>query len=356
MIGLLDLDLQTSTSIFLCPPNLEIMKLATYYRYEENLFCNLISLSDTVLEGYETIYCFSEAYQPKIPDILKKQSNVIYGGTGFTNGVYKPFENEIIDYTLPKTWIYKNFLKQKYDDGIKTKVINSILDSTYYRCYAGNNKLPMPPIYPRKKLYIYDTEFFKEGWEDIIQQADDRKVSGIHFIHPIFCKTLTQYFKLREYTKVMRSNIIILDTNIPLIDVSYMLRKYKNYFLADITTSSNVFLPLGGTLQTNLQYYNDLIYKLNLLYSFWAQGIPMKFKYIPPTIGVSTNIANLLTEITHWSQLKHMEHTINDKIIRKTFKSAAEEEKAILLKFHPEAKDLFTQSYADLSKRGVWRI
>ena len=356
MIGLLDLDLQTSKSINLNPPNLEIMKLATYYRIEENLFCNLISLTDTVLEGYDIIYCFSEADNPVIPDMLRRQSNVIYGGTGFTNGEYKPFENEIIDYTLPKTWIYKNFLKEKYDSGIKMKVINSLLDSSYYRCYAGKKKLPMPPIHPRKKLYIYDVDFFYDDWEEIVKQAANRNVSGIHAIHPIICKKFSQYFKLREYPQVMRSNIIILDTNIPLADIPYMLKKYKNLMLADITINSTVYLPLGGTLQTNLQYYRDLIYKLNLLYSFWACNIPIKFKYIPPKIGVSSNISNLLVEITHWSQLRHQEHTIDNKIIRKTYKSAAEEEKNILLKFHPEAKDLFTQSYTDLSKRGVWRV
>lgn len=76
------------------------------------------------MEGYDIIYCFSEAFDPVIPDILKRQSNIIYGGTGFTNGEYIPFQNSIIDFTLPKTWIYKNFLKEKYDNGIKTAVIN----------------------------------------------------------------------------------------------------------------------------------------------------------------------------------------------------------------------------------------
>lgn len=46
------------------PPNLEIMKLAAYYRLEKNTFCHLINLNDTILDGYEKIYCFSEADNP----------------------------------------------------------------------------------------------------------------------------------------------------------------------------------------------------------------------------------------------------------------------------------------------------
>ena len=120
MIGLVDIDLQQSTSINLCPPNLEIMKLATYYKTEENLFCRLINLDETELTSYEKIYLFSEAEsQPQIPEAFLRARNVIYGGTAFTNGIYKPFENELIDYTIPKTYIYKPFLADKYAAGLK---------------------------------------------------------------------------------------------------------------------------------------------------------------------------------------------------------------------------------------------
>lgn len=353
MIGLIDLDLQTSKSVNLHPPNVEIMKLATYYRTEENLFCNLVSLKDTIMEGYKVIYCFSEQYNPIIPDILKRQTNVIYGGTGFTNGEYKPFENPIIDYTLPKTWIYKSFLQDKYNDGIKTTVINNLLDNTYYRRYAGSDKLPMPPIQRNKALYLYDIDFFSYDWEDTINEAINRGVRAIYSIHPIVCHTLSQYFKVREYSKITRSNDIILDTEIPLSDVNYMLNKYKHLFLADIGKNTAVYIPIGGTFQTNLQYYKDIIYKLNLLYSFWAHSIPIKLKYIPPKIGTQTNVANLLILIANWGHLKNPAKTLDDRLARKL---AVVEDKKILLKFHPTAADLFTQSYNDLSKRGVWRV
>ena len=61
MIGLVDLQLQSWDKPQLCPPNLEIMKLATYYQAEENQFCRLINLDETEFSGYDKIYVFSES-------------------------------------------------------------------------------------------------------------------------------------------------------------------------------------------------------------------------------------------------------------------------------------------------------
>lgn len=61
MIGLVDYDLYSSTSVHLAPPNIEIMKLATYYKTEENKFCRLLHLDETELTPYDKIFVFSEA-------------------------------------------------------------------------------------------------------------------------------------------------------------------------------------------------------------------------------------------------------------------------------------------------------
>jgi len=69
MIGLIDLDFYSSTATDCLIPNVDIMKLATYYRIEKNTFCRLISLFETELEGYDKIYCFSESEEPiKVPE------------------------------------------------------------------------------------------------------------------------------------------------------------------------------------------------------------------------------------------------------------------------------------------------
>ena len=90
---------------------------------------------------------------------------------------------------------------------------------------------------------------------------------------------------MRNCSKLSRTDEVILDIPIPLDEIYYMLKKYKKLFLADITGNSQVFLPLGGNFPTKNQYIKDIIYKLNLLYSFWANKIIIKLKYQEPTIG-----------------------------------------------------------------------
>lgn len=361
MIGLVDYDLQTSTSIKLAPPNLEIMKLAAYYKREENTFCRLISLDETELSSYDKIFFFSEQDRiPNIPAQFLRAENVIYGGTAFTNKIYIPFENSLIDFSLPKSNIYKEYLKQKYQEGIKTDIISHILDDSYYRCYAGTEKLPIPAIIPRKRVFLYDRDFFYEDWEETIDFISARHPSSIVRIHPIICNKLEQYFTLRGKEKVARANDIILDLNIPLEDIGYMLKKYDKLFLADIMLFSNVFITLGGTFKTSFQYYRDFIYKLNLLYSFWSKNIPIKIKYVEPDTGVNDILSPLSKVLEIWTKnlIRNQNKTINDKIIFKTKKekTPAIQAKEMLLKFHPSAKDLFEQSYSNLAQRRYWKI
>lgn len=357
MIGLLDYDWCVSTNTSVLVPNIEIMKLATYYKIEKNEFCRLLTLEDQELSSYDKIYFFSELNNnPQIPEAFLRANNVVYGGTSFTNGIYIPFENEIIDYTIPKPFIYKEFLKQKYNDGIKAKVIAHVLDDTYYRNYAGENKLPLPAVLPRKRFFLYDRDFFYKDWEKTITKISERQPSSIIRLHPTFCSTLTQYFKLREYPKFSRDNQIILNFEPSLDDLPYLFKNYKNLFLADINFSSNVYLPLGGSLKTNTQYFNDLIYKLNLLYSFWSKNIPLKIYFIEPKVGVNNPIKLLSQHIATWSNKRNKDISINDRLTKTKRDQKAQEELQFFFKFFPKEKNLFEQSFSEITKRGFWRI
>ena len=81
-------------------------------------------------------------------------------------------------------------------------------------------------------------------------------------------------------------------------------------------------------------------------------------KYFPPQIGTNCGITNLLRAIELWANSENRQWTINDKITRKKMKEPTVEyaEELKILKFYPEAADLFTQNYTDLSNRGSWRI
>ena len=361
IIGLVDLDLQSSSSTSFLVPNIEIMKLATYYKIEENRFCRLLSLEDQDLSSYEKVYVFSEQPRaPIVPETFRRASNVIYGGTAFTNGTYIPFDNSIIDFTIPRPDIYAEFLKEKIQDGVKIKVIEHVLDDSYYRNYAGEERLPLPAVLPRKRMLLYDKEFFYPDWKKTIERISDRNPSGIFRVHPIVCNTLTQFFDVRSYQRIARSNEIILDINIPLSDVNHMMHKYEKYFLAEINKSSNIYLPIGGNFSTSQQYMRDFVYKINLLYSFWACNIPMKLYYIAPQIGYVNPLINLEEMISTWScgDSKHSK-TINDRIPKDKKRSEvrpARAERDKLLEFIPEAKELFFRTYDELVAKRRWAI
>jgi hypothetical protein len=359
MIGLVDYDLQSSNSINLHPPNLEIMKLATYYKVQGQQFCKLVPLDATELSAYERIYFFSEAEtQPPIPPQFLRANNVFLGGTAFTNGIYQPFKQTAIDFMLAKPAIYKEYLMQCYNDGKKIKAIEHILDDSYYRQVAGDSKLPLPPILPKKRLWIYDIDFFQDGWSDWVDEAERRKCSTINTIHPIVCSKLSNFIAIRNKPKISRSNTIVLDIGIPLEDTRHLFNEYGFFLIADITQASTVYLKIGGTFKSNMQHYKDLIYKLNLLYCFWSNRIPIKLKYFPPRIGTSCDITHLLRAIELWANSENHKWTINDKITRKKMKEPTVEyaEELKILKYFPDVADLFTQNYTDLSTRRFWRI
>ena len=359
MIGLVDYDFCKSKKTSVLIPNIEIMKLATYYRKEENHFCRLLTLDEQELDSYDKIYFFSEkANIPIIPEQYLRANNIEYGGTAFTKN-YIPFKNQIIDYTIPRPTIYKDFLKQKYNDGVKAKIISHVLDDSYYRNYAGENKLPLSPVLSRKRFYLYDKDFFYPDWEETLKIISERNPSSIVRIHPVICHTLTEYFKLRSFSKFARTNEIILDINIPLEDTNYMFNHYKHLFLADITKSSNVYLPLGGTLNSQAKYFKDFIYKLNLLYSFWSKGIFIKIKYIEPELGVKNPLQNISLTMETMSDIlkeRRQEMTLNYIIERRKKDNTLTEERDLLLKFYPSAKELFNQSFNKLNQQGRWRI
>lgn len=356
MIGLCDIDLYQKSSTGLYVPNLEIMKLATYYKLEEKTFCQLISPEETELGIYDKVFLFSEQDNIIIPDAFKRAKNVIYGGTAFTKGIYIPFKNEVIDYTLPRTFIYKNFLSEKYSAGVKSKEINHFLDNGYYRIYAGENKLPAPAIAKKKKIYIYDREFFYPDWKETLTLLSEKIPSTIIRIHPITCTKLNDFFEIRKLSRFSRGNEIVLDLNIPYEEIPILFGKYEKRFLADINNSSNVYIPLGKTLNSNQKYFEDLKYSLNLLYSFWSKNITIKIKFIKPNLGNYNPLINLSELIESWASLS-TEAKKKTTILSRIKKNSLEEEQYnLFLSYSPKSKDLFEQTFNDLKERRYWRL
>ena len=360
MIGLVDLQLQSWDKPQLCPPNLEIMKLATYYQQEENKFCRIINLDETELGGYEKVYVFSESKDYiTVPEAFKRASNVIYGGTAFTNGKYIPFENKLIDYTLARPRIYTGFLKDKYDAGLAKKEVDRLLENSYYRWHAGNETLPLPSILKRHRIYIYDVDFFQEGWRKVIDRMMARKPSSINFIHPAHYKKISDFLEVRENSLIAKGNDAYLDLNIPLKETQILMKHYKNRLLAVIVPSSQVYLSLGGSFHYQTDYFKDIIYKLNLLYVFWSCHIPLKVKYEEPKLGCYNPFPDLEKLISTWTQGETCNYkSIIDRIPKDkkmTEVRPEREQLRVILDRYPSSETLFRQTTETVQKGGFWR-
>lgn len=360
MIGLVDLQLQSWDKPQLCPPNLEIMKLATYYQREENKFCRLINLDETEFGGYEKVYIFSENKNYiTVPDALCRAPNVIYGGTAFTNGKYIPFENKLIDYTLARPRIYSQLLRDKRQAGLADIEISRLLDNSYYRWHAGTEELPLPAILKRHRIYIYDKDFFQEGWRKVIDRIIDRKPSSINFIHPAHYKKISDFLEVRENALIAKGNDAYLDLNIPLKETPILMKHYKNRLLAVINKSSQVYLSLGGSFHYQSDYLKDIIYKLNLLYTFWSCNIPLKLKYEEPTLGCYNQLSDLEKLIMTWTQGETCNYkSIIDRIPKDkkmTEIRPEREQLRIILDRYPNSETLFRQTTETVRKGGFWK-
>lgn len=162
--------------------------------------------------------------------------------------------------------------------------------------------MPLPAIRNRHRIYIYDIDFFQEGWRKIIDRMMARKPSSINFIHPAHYKKVSDFLEVRENFLIAKSNDAYLDLDIPLKETPILMKHYKNRLLATIVANSQVYLSLGGSFHYRTDYFKDIIYKLNLLYVFWSNSIPIKIKYEEPTFGCYNPISDISKLIATWSQ------------------------------------------------------
>ena len=98
--------------------------------------------------------------------------------------------------------------------------------------------LILPSVQKRHRVYIYDIDFFQEGWHDIIDKILDRNPSSINFIHPAHYTKISDFLEVRENMLIARGNDAYLDLNIPLSETPALMKHYKNRLLAVINPSA----------------------------------------------------------------------------------------------------------------------
>ena len=85
----------------------------------------------------------------------------------------------------------------------------------------------------------------------------------------------------------------------------------------------------------------------------------IKIKFEEPNLGFKNpliNLSQLAESIFDINYANRRDYSLNYKINKRKKDNLWEEEKKLLLKFHPSAKDLFEQSFNKIFKQGRWRI
>lgn len=334
-------------------PNLEIMKLGQYYRTELNQITNVLTSFDET-DAYEKILLRADNSIHSIPrDILWKE-NVEFGGLAFTEGSYKPLQPELVEFMNPNPRIYQSYLTKRLNDGIKPEEVTAFLENSYYRMYAGGKQLSLPRILKRKRVYIYDKNIFVPSWQDILNELIERGPSKIYTIYPILCKSVEDFLLIRKMLKLARTNQIVLDFFIKPQDLQSFFKEYKNKLLAEIGPASKIYLYLGKNQQVNhydrFFFDKNIIYTLNILYSFWSRKIPIKLLlYKHHNVAVINPYDKLYNDLVLW-----VNHGADKNFIDRKLSKETQKQLNSFIDNNPNCRDLFEQNMVELNRKGFW--
>lgn len=353
MIGIYDYDL-TSKPRGLSPPCLDAMKFYTYLRENEPDQSIVLETNLDNLHNYDRVLFFSDKILEELPKEIFRADNVeVYG---------RYLENvpKIVEHQLPRVKMYYTFIQDKMNkQEITPARALSFLDSNYYKAFGnGGERLPLPILESRQKLYMYDIDFLShpECW-DIFDALDAKSPSSINMVHNLDCHTITQFMKIRkDYDKISRKNNVVLDFFVPLDQLEEYFGRYKMKLLGEITKSSNVKIYLGKNYVNNFYskqfYVSNIFYCLNYIFSYFSRNIPIRAE-VHETIDVISPYRATYIAIKQWTNNAAPEVPL--ELYFKSKKVAAEKDD--LISQYPQFASFFGQTKENLiNTRGVWRI
>jgi hypothetical protein len=91
-------------------PNLDVMKLSSYFKSRNHVTYSIFSLDDpTLLTMASKIYVRKDRQNLKLPTDLLGRRNIVYGGLGFTQGYHESLEGMAED-AAPDRLFYQEYL------------------------------------------------------------------------------------------------------------------------------------------------------------------------------------------------------------------------------------------------------
>lgn len=356
MIGIYDWDFSCYKGKGLSTPSIEAMKMATYVKRYEKKPCRLLDSLEQIL-NCEKVYFFSNKVVDDLPPDVFFYDNVEFYGNYLAEQI-----SPLIQHMPPYVDLYKDHIQKKIADKrvSPTKAL-TFLESIYYQAKVeGEDKtLPLPPFPSQRRVYIYDRDFlaYEDCWE-ILDSIIEKKPTSIYMTEMIQCHTIKQFLYLREeYERVSRSNKIALDYFVPLHQLEVYFGKYKMKLLGEITTNSSIYIYLGKSYgaqaYNNTFYVKNILYCLNLLFSYYSRNIPVMAEIYYPKFEEDNPYLEIYKAIKAWANNDDW-----DVELQTSFRTKIQKEKLKqLLEKHPIMKPFFSYSKNKLKEtRGIWRI
>ena len=182
-IGLYDGDLQ---KYFYCPFNLELMKMASYYKGEKEITI----LSPKFLpERFSKFIYRKDYYDGSFPKDLATTKNVEYGGLAFTNGLYVPMDTAIET--------------QKPDLSIYDKVLDTYFD------FTSKESLKQSYHALRNAQHLRLSLDGKTIWKDFEKQLGDYNSTSAFFFHDTNLGLVKDSYEVVQYLLGLRQNTFL---------------------------------------------------------------------------------------------------------------------------------------------------
>lgn len=159
-------------------PNLEVMKLSSYYKSKNHLTYGLFSLKDEVLlKTSSKIILRKDRGNSDIPTEFLDLPRVEYGGMGFTNRHYIALPEEI-EHTAPDRFFYEKYLNEARMSENTRATARTVIRFPMMRLSldgrtCNNNWDTIDLGSPRSTVTIYDADLAKlENSFDIVKSFE----------------------------------------------------------------------------------------------------------------------------------------------------------------------------------------
>lgn len=254
-VGLYDVDFFKYHQVMF---NLEIMKLATYFKGKREI----TQLSPTYSpERYTSFYLRKDFYDGTFPVGLNRHDNLHYGGLAFSNNVYVPLLEEI-ELSQPDTFIYDRY-KHLFLEGAKTHkdAYTSLSNNIHLRLSLDGktvwNKFEKQiPNRQARLIFLHDADLGKiEGADEVVKylltkyskEKEGTAVLGLKF--PLTVNNLKDFHFWNQFTfnenffSIKIPRVLNDEEFSELVEACSKSKIQKiNYTIADASSSKNDFI------------------------------------------------------------------------------------------------------------------